>query len=162
MENDQIVPKLDAGYRGSRPSSQGMTWRCDDSGDALAPPVIQDANVALVVEIEFWEIIGRFVGPAVIPVPEDESRVSAVAQVLDHHLSMIIYSLCSTLAIRCDHDTMLHHIIFLVVPFVLYLLPHLPHHYDSRSTRKHHLGLATPRPLLAAVKDWLDNACGAR
>jgi hypothetical protein len=31
-------------------------WPCDDSGNALedlAPPVIQDADVALVVKIEF-------------------------------------------------------------------------------------------------------------
>ena len=44
-------------------------WPCNnDSGDApedLAPPVIQDVDVTLVVEIEFREIIGRFIGPVV-------------------------------------------------------------------------------------------------
>jgi hypothetical protein len=31
---------------------------------------------------------------------------------------MIMHSLCGTLAIRRDHDTMLYHIIFLVVLFI--------------------------------------------
>jgi hypothetical protein len=152
MESDQIVSvqAIEEIILNFKPGY--ATCPFDNSGDALESPaslVIQDVDAALVVEIEFWEVIGRFAGPAVILVPEDESRILAVAQVLDHHLGTIIYSLCSTLAIRSGHDTMLHHIIFPIVLFILSPISHITR--TSHSTRKHHLGLASPRPLRVAV-----------
>lgn len=60
MESDQIVPKfsvqvIEEVVLNFKP--RYATWSCDNSGDALedlASPVIQDVDVALVVEIEFW------------------------------------------------------------------------------------------------------------